>query len=352
MGKIRVGIVGIGNAASTLIQLLHLVKSGEVEGILHWDLGGYKPTDIEVVAAYDIDRRKVGKDLSEAIFSEPNNMIKLTDVPTMGVHVEMGILKDELGFLTRQIIEPTDQPPVNLHDSLKEKNVDILVNLISGFATRSSENYAKIAAESKVGFINCTPSIIASNHELSDKFKNNGVPVVGDDLLSQIGSTALHKAMLEWLNNRGAKIVSTYALDVGGNPETFGSLELRSRLVKRHIKSDTIKAATPYEFPVMAQPMDYVDFLGDQRDTVIYIQAKFIANADIGIEVKIRVPDSLNAFNPLIDAIRVTKLALDRGVSGALESVSAFLFKHPPKSMPLSEAEKAFWQFVKGEKAV
>jgi len=347
LAKIRVGIIGIGNATSTLVQLLYLSRREEIKGILHKKIGGYSINDIEIVAAYDVDRSKVGKDLSKAIFAEPNNAIKLTDIPETDVIVEMGELKDELGPLSKQVITPAKEEPVNMIDSLKDHKVDILVNLISGFAMKSSENYAMKAAEAGVAFINCTPSIIVNNKEIAELFTSRGIPLVGDDLLSQIGSTALHKSVLELLDERGAKILSSYALDVGGNPETFSSLELRSRNVKRRIKASTIKAATPYEFAITTQSMDYVDFLGDHRDAAIHIEAEFLAGGKISIEIKMRVPDSLNAFNPLVDAIRATKIAIDRGMSGPINEISAYLFKNPPKPMSLREARENFYTFIK-----
>ncbi len=350
LAKIRVGILGVGNATSTLVQLLYLSKHSDVKGILHPELGGYSLSDLEIVAVYDIDKSKVGRDLSEAIFAEPNNAIKLTDVPKMDVIVEMGELKDELGPLSKQVIILAREKPVNLVDSLKEHKVDVLVNLISGFAMKSSENYAKKAAEAGVAFINCTPASIVNNSEIADLFASRGIPLVGDDLLSQIGSTALHKSVLELLDERGAKILSSYALDVGGNPETFSSLELRSRKVKERIKASTIKAATPYEFAIATQSMDYVDFLGDHRDAAIHIEAEFLAGRKITIEIKMRVPDSLNAFNPLVDAIRATKIACDKGLRGPINEISAYLFKNPPKPMALREAKESFFKFVSGSR--
>ncbi len=346
LAKIRIGIIGVGNAASTFVQLLNLLKKEEVSGILHKELGGYSINDIEIVAAYDIDKSKVGKDLSKAIFAEPNNAVKLTDVPETGVIVEMGELKDPLGPLSKQVITPSSEKPVNLVDSLKEHGVEILVNLISGFAMKSSEYYAEKAAEAGVAFINCTPAIVVNNSDIAKLYKARGIPLVGDDLLSQIGSTALHKSVLELLDERGAKILSSYALDVGGNPETFSSLELRSRNVKRRIKASSIRAATPYDFAIATQSMDYVDFLGDQRDAAIHIEAEFLAGGRISIEIKMRVPDSLNAFNPLVDAIRATKIAMDRKLSGPINEISAYLFKNPPKPMSLREARENFYRFI------
>lgn len=347
MAKIRVGIIGVGNAASILIQLLHLSKIKKIRGVLHEKIGNYSIDDIEIVAAYDIDKSKVGKDLSKAIFAEPNNATKLTDVPEMGVIVEMGELKDKLGPLSKQVIIPAKEKPVNIIDSLKEHKVDILVNLISGFAMKSSEHYARKAAEAGVAFINCTPSTIVNNEDITKLFISKKLPLVGDDLLSQIGSTALHKSILELLDERGAKILSSYALDVGGNPETFSSLELRSRIVKKRIKASTIKAATPYEFAITTQSMDYVDFLGDSRDAMIHIEAEFLVGGKISIEIRMRVPDSLNAFNPLVDAIRATKIAFDKGMGGPINEIAAYLFKNPPKTMSLREAKESFYKFIK-----
>lgn len=352
MGKINVAIIGIGNAAAGLLQGLYLVneKGKDLEGLLHWNIGGYKPTDIEIVAAYDVDKRKVGKDLAEAIFTEPNNPTKITDVPKTGITVESGVLKDKLGILSSQVIEPVEKQQENIFDSLKSKNAEIIVNLISGFAINSSQYYAKQSAENKISFINCTPSLVAAHQEIANLFTEKGAVVVGDDLMSQIGSTAIHKVILELLKKRGAKISASYALDVGGSPEAFSSLELRSRRVKSKLKTESIRSEAEYEFPVLAMSMDYVDFLGDYRDAIIHITGKFFGDAEVTMEIKVRTPDSLNAFNPIIDVIRAVKVAMDRNISGPITSISAYYFKRPPKRMPLSAAEMAFKEFLEGKR--
>jgi len=352
LGRIRIGLLGVGNAASALVQSLHLAKERgeELEGVLHWDLGGYKVTDIEIVAAYDVDKRKIGKDLSEAIYSEPNNMtILVKKLPKLDVMVEKGVLLDKLGPLTSQVIKPVDTSQEEFINSLREKRIDMLVNLISGFAFESSRFYAEISAEHSISFVNCTPANVVNDEELAKKFDQKAI-VVGDDLMSQFGSTRIHKAIIEWLRKNGAMINYSYDLDVGGNPETFGSLELRSRLVKSKVKEIGISAATRQEFPIAALSMDYVDFLRDNRDAIIYITAKFFAGAQLTMEIKMRAPDSLNAFNPLVDVIRAVRIGLDRGLTGVLKSVSALYFKNPPEKMTLEDAEKAFKEFIEGKR--
>ncbi len=351
LARIRIGILGVGNAASALVQGLYLCKEKgeEMEGIFRWQVGKYTPMDIEIVAAYDVDKRKVGRDLSEAIFSPPNNMMKLCDIPRLDVIVEKGYLADSLGDITKRLIKIDEAPSVDIEDSLKEKGVEILVNLVSSFSMESSRIYAKKSARARVAFINCVPVIIASDKHYANLYRKTGVPIVGDDLESQIGSTYIHRLLLEMLHKRGVKIKATYALDVGGSPESLAALEWRRVWLKSEIKTASIKSALPYDIPAAAGSVDYVDFLKDLRDTVVYIHGSFFAGAPITIEMKIRVPDSLNAFNPLVDVIRATKIALDRGISGPLESVSAYAFKYPPKRYPPTIAEKRFEAFIKGE---
>jgi len=350
LAKIRACLLGIGNAASALVQGLYLChKLGEeLEGIINWDIGGYKPTDVEIVAAFDVDARKVGKDLSKAIFSEPNNMARITEVPKQNITVEKGLMLDDMGPFAREMIKLSEKEEADILDILKQNKVDVVVNIISGFAHKSSEEYAKISAQAGAGFINCTPTIIIGKPEIVRMFEENKAPIAGDDLESQVGSTALHRAILSWLNRKGVRVLSTYALDVGGSPEAFGSLDRDTLFLKRKIKTEAIISALPYKIPAMAGSMDYVDFLRDYRDTLIHIAGKFFAGAPVTIEVKIRVPDSLNAFNPIIDAIRAMKIAIDRGIYGTLDSLSAYHFKRPPVRMEPIDAEKAFWEFVNG----
>ena len=352
MAKIKVGVFGVGNACSSFIQGLQLCKEhGEkIEGLVHWNLGGYTPLDIEIVAAFDIDKRKVGKDLSEAIFSPPNNMLKLCDVPKLDVTVEKGHLLDEFSPDIKELIKFDDSPPVDIVDSLKSKGAEILVNLVPSSAIETTKFYAEKAIEAGCGFINCVPVFIASDAEWVGKFEKAGLPVVGDDLESQAGSTILHRWILEFLTLRSVKILETYALDVGGSPESIHALDWEKTMAKRIVKTEAVKSAVPYDVPVVAGSTDYVDFLGDFRDTLIWIKGTIFGGAPITIDLKIKVPDGANAVSPLMDAIRGVKIAMDRGISGALESVSAYAFKHPPKSASPKTAEKWMMEFIEGKR--
>lgn len=352
MAKIKVGVIGVGNACSSFIQGLQLCKDmrEKVEGLMHWDLGGYTPMDIEIVAAFDIDKRKVGKDLSEAIFSPPNNMLKLCEVPKLDVIVEKGHLLDEFSPDIKGLIQFDESSPVDIVDSLKIKGVEVLVNLIPSSAVKTTKFYAEKAIEAGCGFINCVPAFIASDAVWAEKFQKAGLPVAGDDLESQAGSTILHKWILELLTRRSVKIHETYALDVGGSPESIHALDWEKTMVKRRVKTDAIKSALPYEVPVVAGSTDYVDFLGDFRDTLIWIRGTIFGGAPITIDLKIKVPDGANAVSPLLDAIRGVKIAMDRGISGALESVSAYTFKHPPKPASPRTAEKWMMEFIEGKR--
>lgn len=348
MGKIRVGLAGVGNACSSLVQGLQLCRElGEkVEGVVRWSFAGYTPQDIEVVAAFDIDRRKVGRDISEAIFAEPNNMLKLCEVPELGVMVEKGPVFDG----KTQLIEvDEEQKPAEVGERLREERADVLLCLVPSGAAEATMYYAGEAARAGVAFINATPNLIASSPEWSMKFRGRA-PVIGDDLESQMGSTILHKLILELMVGRGVRVKETYALDVGGSPESLHALDWEKTVMKRRVKTKAVKSAIPYDIPVVAGSTDYIDFLGDFRDTRIWIRGGLFAGAPVEIELKIRAPDGANAVVPLIDSIRAARVALDRGVTGPLESISAYHFKHPPVFLPPKEAEKWLQEFIEGKR--
>ncbi|RLG50025.1 MAG: inositol-3-phosphate synthase [Thermoproteota archaeon] len=349
MGKVKVGVAGVGNACSSLIQGLQLCRElGErVEGVVRWSFAGYTPQDIEVVAAFDIDRRKVGRDLSEAIFTEPNNMLKLCEVPELGVTVERGPVLDG----KTQLIEvDEEQKPVEVGERLKEERVDVLLCLVPSGAAEAARYYAGEAAKVGAAFVNATPNLIASDPEWGRRFREAKAPVIGDDLESQMGSTVLHKLILELMVGRGVRVKETYALDVGGSPESLHALDWEKTVMKRKVKTKAVKSALPYEVPVVAGSTDYVDFLGDFRDTRIWIRGSLFAGAPVEIELKIRAPDGANAVIPLMDSIRAAKVALDRGVAGPLESISAYHFKHPPVFLPPKEAERWLQEFIEGKR--
>ncbi|MGB9853827.1 MAG: inositol-3-phosphate synthase, partial [Candidatus Bathyarchaeales archaeon] len=267
MTKIKVAIVGVGNCASALVQGIHYYSKFEDDkytGLRKLFLGGFHPKDIQVVAAFDIDSRKVGKDLSEAIFASPNNAPKILDVPSYGVTVHKGPVLDGVGEYTKRIVQLSDLPQVAVADVLKESGAEIVLNLLPSGAVKASEWYASQSLKAGCAFINATPVFMAANTAWAKRFEEAGLPIVGDDLIDQVGATTLHKTLLQLLSERGVRITETYQLDVGGGTESLDTLE-RTREVKRTVKTESVKAALPYEAQVVAGSTDYVDFLQNRR---------------------------------------------------------------------------------------
>lgn len=345
--KIKVGLIGVGNCASALIQGVYYYGSrGEVLGLKYPEIGGFRPEDIEFVCAFDIAKGKVGRDLSEAIFAPPNNAPKFTDVPKMDVKVLKGPVMDGLNDYAKRVIDVDPSNEVDVAESIRESGAEIIVNLLPGGAHEASRWYACKALEAGCAFINATPTIIASSPDFERLFRDAGLPVVGDDLMDQVGVTFLHKAVLEALNRRGVKILETYQLDVGGGMES-ADID-RAWGVKRAIKTRTIESIIPYKASVVAGSTDFVDFLGNRRDSYIWISGLYFCGANFEIEIRLNTLDAPNASSILIDVIRGAKLALERGEAGHILPVSAYGFKHPMKILSLYEAERLFEEYIKG----
>lgn len=355
MAKIRVGIVGVGNCASSLVQGVFYYRDATeddfIPGLMHPVLGGYRIKDIEFSAAFDIDANKVGKDLSEAIFTEPNCTMKFSDVPSLGVEVMKGPVLDGLGRYLKGVIKVNDdQKPVDVSQVLKETKTDVLVNFVPVGAERAAKFYAEQALEAGTAYINAMPVFIASNPDYQRRFEEKKVPIIGDDVKSQVGATIVHRSLVKLLVERGVKIEKTYQLNVGGNTDFLNMLE-RERLKSKEIsKTEAVKSLIPYEVPMHIGPSDYVEFLGDNKVAYIRIEGRKFGDAPIIIELRLSVIDSPNSAGVVIDAIRCAKIALDRGIGGPLYSASAYFMKHPPKQYPDPEARKMLEEFIEGKR--
>jgi myo-inositol-1-phosphate synthase len=347
--KTKVAIIGVGNCASALVQGLQYYgkseKKEEFIGLRNPSIGGLAPKDIQIVAAFDVDDRKVGYDLCEAIFAKPNNAPKVVDVPKTGVIVQKGPLLDGIGASTEAIVQVSKVPDVNVAKILQEVGAEMVLNLIPSGAVKASEYYATQAIAAKCGFVNATPNFIASNTTWAKKFADAGLPLVGDDLVDQVGSTALHKTLLQLLSQSGVNITETYQLDVGGGTESMDTME-RSRDAKRFIKTQAVASSLPYQTNVVAGSTDYVDFLQNKRDSYFWIRGTYFCNTPMQIDLKFCTIDAPNAGSVLLDVIRAMKLALLKKQGGGIDAICAYGFKHPPKMGPLEAAEKAFADFI------
>jgi len=354
MPKIRFAIAGVGNCASSLIQGLCYYKdvdesSEYVPGLLYPVLGGYKPSDLIPVAAFDVDANKVGKDLSEAIFSPPNNTEKIIDVPKLGVEVMMAPPFDGLGENLKKYIKVSEKKPVDVADVLRENKVDVLVNIIPTGAHKAAFYYADQAIEAKAGFVNGMPTLVVCNKEYQKKAIEKNVPLIGDDVKSQVGGTALHRALLNLLVKRGVKVLKTYQINFGGNMDFLNLLERGESKVLT--KSEALKPVVPYEFEEWSGPTGYIPWMKDMKVCYIYIEGRKFGNVPLKIWARLEVIDSYNSAGILIDMIRCCKLAMDRNIGGPLIEASAFFAKHPPKQFSSDEeAFEALNKFIGKEK--
>ncbi|MDE1857894.1 MAG: inositol-3-phosphate synthase [Thaumarchaeota archaeon] len=349
--KVRVAIAGVGNCASALIQGLHYYsKRGPDEGLTYWDVGGYTPKDVQIVAAFDVNSKKVGKDLSQAIFQHPNNTVKITEVPDMGVKVKKGPLHDGIGKYLKEVVPVSGQPDQDVVQELKDTGADILVNYLPVGSTVATTAYAESALKAGVGFVNAIPVFIASDRGWSKRFEDAGLPVAGDDVMSQVGATVLHKTLVKMAVDRGVKVDETYQLNIGGDTDFLNMLEESRLKDKRESKTSAVRAMSPYEVPTRIGPSDYVPFLDNDKVCYIWLKGRYFGGSTVKIDVKLHVVDAYDSGGVMVDAIRGTKVAMDRDVSGQLESLSAFCFKHPPTQMPYPAAKTAFEEFSTGKR--
>jgi myo-inositol-1-phosphate synthase len=346
MPKVKVALIGVGNCASSFIQgIQYYAKSADQVGLRNPQLAGLSPQDIQVVAAFDVDARKVGKDLSEAIFAKPNNAPKVCDVPALGVKVAKSPLLDGVGDSAQALVQISKDQDANVAEVLKAAGAEVALNLLPSGAAKASQFYAEQALAAGCAFVNATPNFIASDPMWAKKFEAAKLPLIGDDLVDQVGSTALHKTLLKLLSDNGVKIDETYQLDVGGGTESVDTMD-RTRDAKRQIKTETVAAAIPYKAQVVAGSTDYVDFLQNKRDSYFWISGVYFCNAPMKIDLKFQTVDAPNAGSVLFDVVRATKLALSRKVAGAVEPICAYGFKRPPKIVSLQAAEEEFKEFL------
>jgi myo-inositol-1-phosphate synthase len=349
MPKVKVALIGVGNCASAFVQgIQYYQKSSKPEdfvGLRNPVLAGLSSKDIEVVAAFDIDDRKVGKDLSTAIFAAPNNAPKVAEVPILGVKVNKGPLLDGLGNSSKAIVKISNAPDADVVKVLKAAGAEVIVDLLPSGASKATQWYAEQALAAGCAFVNATPNFIASDAAWAKRFADASLPLVGDDLVDQVGSTALHKTLLKLLSDSSVKIDETYQLDVGGGTESVDTMD-RSRDAKRNIKTASVAASIPYKAEVVAGSTDYVDFLQNKRDSYFWISGVYFCNAPMKIDLKFQTVDAPNAGSVLFDVVRAMKLALNKKLKGALEPVCAYAFKRPPQIVPMEVAEKEFEKFI------
>ena len=343
--QIRVAILGVGNCASSFVQgIEHYSNSENEDGLISDVIGGYKVSDIEIVAAYDINKSKVGKDLSEAIFSEPNNTIKFSEVPTTGIVVQPGVVKDGVGKFVKDVIE-TSPDSENFEESLKNSGAEILINLLPVGSDDAVKFYAQAAINSNVGFINCIPVFIARDEEWYQKFKDASVPLIGDDIKSQVGATIVHRALAQLFSDRGVKLENTYQLNVGGNMDFLNMLEEDRLETKRTSKTSSVTSVANKgngigPDNVRIGPSDYVKWLEDRKKAFIRLEGKAFGGAPLNIEVQLEVWDSPNSAGVTIDAVRYMKFFKEKNDLKSLDLVSAWLMKAPFRSIKDSDVLK------------
>jgi myo-inositol-1-phosphate synthase len=351
--KVRVAIVGVGNCASSLVQGVEYYKDAQpgdrVPGLMHVDLGGYHVSDLEFVAAFDVDAKKVGRDISEAIFSSENNTIRFADVAPTGVEVMRGPTLDGLGRYYLETVEESDQAPVDVAGALRAAEVDVLVCYLPVGSEEAAKFYAQAALDAGVGFVNCLPVFIAGVPEWADKFTKAGVPIVGDDIKSQVGATIAHRVLARLFEDRGVHLDRTMQLNVGGNMDFKNMLE-RDRLESKKIsKTQAVTSQLERDLGtgnVHIGPSDHVPWLTDRKWAYLRLEGRAFGDVPLNMEVKIEVWDSPNSAGVVIDAIRCAKLALDRGIGGPLLGPSSYFMKSPPVQFHDDIAHRAVEQFI------
>ncbi len=355
-GKIRVAIVGVGNCASSLVQGRYYYENAkqgdQIPGLMHVNLGGYHIRDIEFVAAFDVDKTKVGKDLSEAIWEGQNNTFKFTDVPHTGVTVERGMTHDGLGKYLSEVIEKAPGPTADIVGILKERNVDVMVSYLPVGSEQATKWYVEQALQAGVGFINAIPVFIGREPYWQRRFAEKGLPIIGDDIKSQVGATITHRVLTRLFMDRGVRIDRTYQLNFGGNTDFLNMLE-RERLESKKI-SKTNAVTSMIDYPVdddnvHVGPSDYVPWLKDRKWCHIRMEGTTYGDVPLNLEMKLEVWDSPNSAGVITDAIRCLKLGLDRGLAGTLVAPSAYFMKSPPLQIHDDVAHERVEAFIRGD---
>jgi myo-inositol-1-phosphate synthase len=352
MGSVRVAIVGVGNCASSLVQGVEYYKDADpvsrVPGLMHVEFGPYHVRDVEFVAAFDVDAKKVGRDLAEAIVASENNTIKICDVPPTGVTVQRGPTMDGLGEYYREIITESDEQPVDVVQVLREARADVLVSYLPVGSDQADRFYAQCA----IAFVNALPVFIASDPVWAKKFADAGVPIVGDDIKSQVGATITHRVMAKLFEDRGVELLRTYQLNFGGNMDFMNMLERQRLLSKKISKTQSVTSQIPHEMAkadVHIGPSDHVPWLDDRKLAYVRLEGRSFGDTPLNLEYKLEVWDSPNSAGIIIDAVRAAKIAKDRGIGGPVLSPSSYFMKSPPVQYSDDQAHEAVEKFIRGE---
>lgn len=353
MGKVRVGIIGVGNCASSFVQGVEYYKNASkndfIPGLMHVELGGYHISDIEFSAAIDIDKNKVGKDLSEAVFVKPNNTYKFSSVPRKGVKVVRGMTHDGLGHYLRQVIEPAPGRTADIVKILKDTGTDVVVNYLPVGSEEATKWYVEQILEAGCGLVNCIPVFIAREPYWQDRFKKKGLPVIGDDIKSQVGATIVHRVLTRLFLERGVRLERTSQLNVGGNMDFYNMLE-RARLESKKIsKTNSVTSQLDYDIGednIHIGPSDYVAWLTDRKWAHIRLEGRTFGDVPLNLELKLEVWDSPNSAGVVIDAVRCCKLGLENNLSGSLFEPSSYFMKSPPEQYHDNEARRKTEEFI------
>ncbi len=356
MGSVRVAIVGVGNCASSLVQGVEYYKDADpasrVPGLMHVQFGPYHVRDIEFVAAFDVDAKKVGRDIAEAIVASENNTIKICDVPPSGVTVQRGPTMDGLGEYYQEIISESDEQPVDVVQVLREARADVLVSYLPVGSEQADHFYAQCAIDAGVAFVNALPVFIASDPVWAAKFTEAGIPIVGDDIKSQVGATITHRVMAKLFEDRGVELLRTYQLNFGGNMDFMNMLERKRLQSKKISKTQSVTSQIPHEMAkadVHIGPSDHVPWLDDRKWAYVRLEGRSFGDTPLNLEYKLEVWDSPNSAGVIIDAVRAAKIAKDRGIGGPILSASSYFMKSPPEQYSDDVARDAVDKFIRGE---
>jgi myo-inositol-1-phosphate synthase len=356
MGSVRVAIVGVGNCASSLVQGVEYYSgadpAGRVPGLMHVQFGPYHVRDVEFVAAFDVDAKKVGRDLAEAIVASENNTIKICDVPPTGITVQRGPTMDGLGEYYQEIITESDEEPVDVVAALREARADVLVSYLPVGSEQADRYYAQCAIDAGVAFVNALPVFIASDPVWAKKFADAGVPIVGDDIKSQVGATITHRVLAKLFEDRGVELLRTYQLNFGGNMDFMNMLERKRLQSKKISKTQSVTSQIPHEMAkadVHIGPSDHVPWLDDRKWAYVRLEGRSFGDTPLNLEYKLEVWDSPNSAGIIIDAVRAAKIAKDRGIGGPILSPSSYFMKSPPVQYSDDQAREAVEKFIRGE---